>query len=151
MSHTIIIIFFACLLGLGGAMRLRHDQAAKEAARQRAEETVKAYPWDWTQGDEKKVQAAMELICDKCHERHMCREEGRLRESCQMCPVPDVVYKLVAEGRKRSFDSLTLAQDDTHIGLRPQTPFAQCAHRAHPRHPAGEASPAGEAREEARG
>lgn len=99
MSQTIIILFFACLLGLGGAMRLRHDQAKKEAARQRAEETVKAYPWDWTQGDEKKVQAALELICDKCHEPFRCSAQDELDEECSMCSVPDVVYKLVAEGR----------------------------------------------------
>lgn len=100
MSQTIIILFFACLLGLGGAMRLRHDQAAKEAARQRAEETVKAYPWDWTREDERKVEAAMELICDKCHEPFRCSVQDELDEACAMCPVADMLYRLVAEGRK---------------------------------------------------
>ena len=105
MSQTIIILFFACLLGLGGAMRLRHDQAAKEAARQRAEETVKAYPWDWTREDERKGGAAMELICDKCHEPFRCSGQDELDEACEMCPVPDVVYKLVADGRKGMNDA----------------------------------------------
>ena len=103
MSQTIIILFFACLLGLGGAMRLRHDQAAKEAARQRAEETVKAYPWDWTREDERKVGAAMELICDKCHEPFRCSVQDELDEACAMCPVADMLYRLVAEGRKERF------------------------------------------------
>ena len=99
MSQTIIILLFSCLLGLGGAMRLRHDQAAKEAARQRAEETVKAYPWDWTREDERKVGAAMELICDKCHEPFRCSVQDELDEACAMCPVADMLYRLVAEGR----------------------------------------------------
>ena len=103
MSQTIIILFFACLLGLGGAMRLRHDQAIKEAARQRAEETVKAYPWDWTREDERKVGAAMELICDKCHEPFRCSVQDELDEACAMCPVADMLYRLVAEGRKERF------------------------------------------------
>lgn len=105
MNETIIIIFFACLLGLGGAMRLRHDQAIKEAARQSAEETVKAYPWDWTREDERKVGAAMELICDKCHEPFRCSVQDELDKACSMCSVPDVVYKLVAEGRKEARQS----------------------------------------------
>lgn len=93
MNETIIIIFFACLLGLGGAMRVRHDHAAKEAARQRAAETVLAYPWDWTREDERKVGAAMELICDKCHEHYRCGKD-ELDEACAMCAVPDAVYRL---------------------------------------------------------
>lgn len=104
MNETIIILFFACLLGLGGAMRVRHDHAAKEAARQRAAETVEAYPWDWTREDERKVGAAMELICDKCHEPFRCGKD-ELDEACDMCPVPDVLYRLVAEGRKEARQS----------------------------------------------
>ena len=99
MSQTIIILFFVCLLGLGGAMRLRHDQAIKETARQRAEETVKAYPWDWTREDERKVHVAMELICDKCHEPYRCSGQDELDEACELCPVADVLYRLAAEGR----------------------------------------------------
>jgi len=102
MNETIIIIFFACLLGLGGAMRVRHDHAAKEAARQRAAETVLAYPWDWTLEDERKVGAAMELICDKCHEPFRCSAQDELDEACSMCPVADMLYRLVAEGRKEA-------------------------------------------------
>lgn len=100
MNETIIILFFACLLGLGGAMRVRHDQAKKEAARQIAAETVEAYPWDWTREDERKVAAAMELICDKCHEPYRCSAQDELDEACSMCPVADMLYRLAAEGRK---------------------------------------------------
>ena len=118
MSQTIIILFFACLLGLGGAMRLRHDQAAKEAARQRAEETVRAYPWDWTREDERKVGAAMELICDKCHEPFRCSVQDELDEACAMCPVADMLYRLVAEGRKERFAGTSSGADGATFPVR---------------------------------
>ena len=99
MNNTIIIVLFICPLLIGAAMKIRCDRCMKEQAQQKAAETVEAYPWDWTREDERKVHAAMELICDKCHERYMCWEKDRLKKVCEMCPVPDVVYKLVAEGR----------------------------------------------------
>lgn len=105
MNNTIIIVLFICPLLIGAAMKIRCDRCMKEQAQQKAAETVEAYPWDWTQGDEKKVQAALELICDKCHEPYRCSAQDELDEECSMCSVPDVVYKLVAEGRKEARQS----------------------------------------------
>lgn len=51
------------------------------------------YPWDWTREGEKKAQAALELICDKCREPDRCAQD-ELDEACAMCPVPDAVYRL---------------------------------------------------------
>ena len=51
------------------------------------------FPWDWTMERERKVQAVLELCCDKCHEPFRCSQD-ELDEECAMCPVPDAVYRL---------------------------------------------------------
>ena len=71
----------------------------KEEDRRRA--VREGYPWTWTKEDEKKAQAAMELICDKCHEPYRCSQQDELDEECAMCAVPDAVYRLAGREEAR--------------------------------------------------
>lgn len=66
---------------------------AREKEEKREREVREGYPWDWTKESERKAQAALELICDKCHEPYRCSQD-ELDEACAMCPVPDAVYRL---------------------------------------------------------
>ena len=53
------------------------------------------YPWDWTREQEQQVEAAMELICDKCHEPHRCSQD-ELDEECALCSIRDALYMMAA-------------------------------------------------------
>ena len=65
----------------------------------RKPEAREDYPWDWTKEQEQQVEAAMELICDKCHEPYCRSEQEELDETCAVCPIQDALYRL-ARGKE---------------------------------------------------
>lgn len=79
------LALIAALAFAGSNRRLR--------ARLEAKQIREGYGWDWTKESERMARAAMELICDKCHEPYRCSQD-ELDEECAMCPVPDAVYRL---------------------------------------------------------
>ena len=93
------VLFIGILLALILALAVCRDNGRlREELRQ--ERARKSQPWDWTREGEKKAKAALELICDKCHEPYRCAQ-NELDEACAMCAVPDAVYRLATgtEGR----------------------------------------------------
>ena len=89
------VLFVICMLALIAALVMSIENR-KLQEQLEAKRTREGYPWDWTKERERKCQAAMELICDKCHEPYMTWEPDRLAETCALCPVPDAIYKLAA-------------------------------------------------------
>lgn len=92
MKIIIVALALLCLAEMAVIALVLRKAAGAEAARKRAIEN--GQKWTWTKRDEKKIQAALELVCDKCHERICCSGQDELDEACAMCPVPDVLRKL---------------------------------------------------------
>ena len=95
-SGILFILFsLALIMALAFAGENRRLRARLEARR-----IQESQSWDWTRASEGRAQAALELICDKCHEPYRCAQD-ELDTECAMCPVPDAVYRLAAgtEGR----------------------------------------------------
>ncbi len=88
------VLFVICMLALIAALVMSIENR-KLQEQLEAKRTREGYPWDWTKESERKAQAALELICDKCHEPYRCSQD-ELDETCAMCPVPDAIYKLAA-------------------------------------------------------
>lgn len=87
-------LYVLLMLALIAALA-EHGENRRLRARLEARRIREGYPWDWTRESERKAQAALELICDKCHEPCRCSQD-ELDEACAMCPVPDAVYRLAA-------------------------------------------------------
>lgn len=87
-------LYVLLMLALIAALA-EHGENRRLRARLEARRIREGYPWDWTRESERKAQAALELICDKCHEPRRCSQD-ELDEACAMCPVPDAVYRLAA-------------------------------------------------------
>ena len=64
----------------------------------RKPEAREDYPWDWTKEQEQQVEAAMELICDKCKDKD-CLDPDETVEACAMCAIRDALYMLT-EGER---------------------------------------------------
>lgn len=91
MKEIIVVLALLCLAELAVIVLALRKAAYAEEARKRA--VINGQRWDWTKEDEAKVHAALELICDKCHEPFRCSQD-ELDAACAMCSVPDVVRKL---------------------------------------------------------
>ena len=91
-------LYVLLMLALIAALA-EHGENRRLRARLEARRIREGYPWDWTRESERKSRAALELICDKCHEPRRCSQD-ELDEACAMCPVPDAVYRLA--GRKET-------------------------------------------------
>ena len=87
-------LYVLLMLALIAALA-EHGENRRLRARLEARRIREGYPWDWTRESERKARAALELICDKCHEPRRCSQD-ELDEACAMCPVPDAVYLLAA-------------------------------------------------------
>ena len=87
-------LYVLLMLALIAALA-EHGENRRLRARLEARRIREGYPWDWTRESERKARAALELICDKCHEPRRCSQD-ELDEACAMCPVPDAVYRLAA-------------------------------------------------------
>ena len=87
-------LYVLLMLALIAALA-EHGENRRLRARLEARRIREGYPWDWTRESERKAQAALELICDKCREPYRCSED-ELDEECAMCPVPDAVYRLAS-------------------------------------------------------
>lgn len=94
-----IIILIALLLLEAGEIVWLGAKLRKQSAKRRAKEAWEAYPWDWTKEQEQQVEAAMELICDKCHEPYCRSEQEELDETCAVCQIQDALYRL-ARGKE---------------------------------------------------
>ena len=88
------VLFVICMLALIAALVMSIENR-KLQEQLEAKQKREGYPWDWTKESERKAQAALELICDKCHEPYRCNQD-ELDETCTMCPVPDAVHRLAA-------------------------------------------------------
>lgn len=87
-----IILILAALIGAGACVAglVKLGRAEKK---RREREIREGYPWDWTAEDERKVEAMMELICDKCKDNDRLNQNETL-EACAMCAVRDVLYRI---------------------------------------------------------
>ena len=95
-AHMMLVGFLYILFSLALIAALVFaGENRKLRAQLEAKRTREGYSWDWTKESERKAQAALELICDKCHEPYRCSQD-ELDETCAMCPVPDAVYRLAA-------------------------------------------------------
>lgn len=97
--NIIGILFILFSLALIAALAFAGENR-RLRARLEAKQIREGYAWDWTKESERQARAAMELICDKCHEPYRCSQD-ELDAECAMCPVPDAVYRLArgTEGR----------------------------------------------------
>lgn len=92
---------FVICMGMTGALLGFFLMQRRQKKQEREQAVIDGYPWDWTREQEQQAQAAMELICDKCHETFRCSQQDELDEACALCPVPDVVYRLAGREEVR--------------------------------------------------
>ena len=93
--NTSGILYVLLMLALISALA-EHGENRKLRAQLTARRTREGYPWDWTRESERKAQAALELICDKCKDNDRLNPD-ETAEACRLCAVPDAIDKLVNE------------------------------------------------------
>ena len=86
---------FMICMGMAGALLGFFLMQRRQKEQEREQAVIDGYPWDWTREQEQQVEAAMELICDKCHEPHRCSQD-ELDEECALCPIRDALYMMAA-------------------------------------------------------
>jgi hypothetical protein len=86
------VLFVLLMLALIAAL-VEHSKNRKLRAKMEARRIQGSQSWDWTKKSERKAQAALELICDKCKERDSI-DPDKLNEECLLCAIPDIVFKL---------------------------------------------------------
>ena len=86
---------FVICMGMAGALLGFVLMQRREKEQEREQAVIDGYPWDWTREQERKVEAAMELICDKCPEPDRCSQD-ELDEECALCPIRDALYMMAA-------------------------------------------------------
>lgn len=88
-------LYVLLMLALIAALA-EHGETRRLHARLEARRIREGYPWDWTRESERKAQAALELICDKCKDNDRLNPD-ETAEACRLCAVPDAIDKLVNE------------------------------------------------------